>query len=166
MSYYDIDLFPRGGLLSRYYQTPDDFFGQLDEQVARAKADCGIRIFNMSLGAPSARQGLGDSTFAAQLDQIAKDHDVIFVVSAGNLRGLAARPPWPSEPEAALQMLAARTVADERITAPGDHLYGRTVAALNPPGLPAVVAEVPTTYSTRRPDPGGGRKPRPWHIVR
>lgn len=157
--FYDIDLFPRRGLLSRYYQTPEDFFDQLDEQVARAKSDFSIRVFNMSLGAQSMRQGLGYSSFAAQIDRIAKEHDVIFVVSAGNLRGAEARPPWPSAPEDALQMLAARTAADERITAPGEHLYGCTVTALNPPGLHPVVADVPTTYSRRGPGAGGARKP-------
>ena len=87
------------------------------------------------------------------------DKDEIFVVSAGNLRGLAARPPWPQEPEAALEMLATRGAADERISAPGDHLYGYTIAALNPPGLRGVVEDVPTTYSRRGPGPGGARKP-------
>jgi subtilisin family serine protease len=157
--FFDIDLMPRQGLLSRYFRTPDEFFDQLDEQVAKAKAEHGVRIFNMSLGSPAVRQGLGYSTLAAQLDRIAKEHDVIFVVSAGNLRRLAARPPWPPDPDAALQMLATRTASDERITPPGDHLYGCTVAALNPPGLQGAVADVPTTYSRRGPGPGGARKP-------
>jgi hypothetical protein len=157
--FYDIDLMPRRGLLARYFQTPDEFFDQLDEQVARAKAEHRVRVFNMSLGSPAVRHGLGYSSFAAQLDRIAKVHDVIFVVSAGNLRGLTARPPWPSDPEVALEMLAARTAADERITPPGDHLYGCTVAALNPPDLPNAVADVPTTYSRRGPGSGGARKP-------
>jgi Subtilase family len=157
--FYDIDLMPRRGLLSRYFQTPEEFFDQLDEQVAIAKADFGVRVFNMSLGAPGVRQGMGYSTFAAQLDRIAKERDVIFVVSAGNLRGSAARPSWPSEPDKALEMLATCTASDERITSPGDHLYGCTVAALNPPGLANVVPDVPTTYSRRGPGPGGARKP-------
>lgn len=157
--FYDIDLMPRRGLLSRYFQTPEDFFDQLDEQVAIAKADFGVRVFNMSLGAPGIRQGLGYSTFAAQLDRIAKERDVIFVVSAGNLRGSAARPSWPREPDKALEMLATRTATDERITSPGDHLYGCTVAALNPAGLANVVPDAPTTYSRRGPGPGGARKP-------
>ena len=157
--FYDIDLMPRRGLLSRYYQTPEDFFDQLDEQVAIAKAEFGVRVFNMSLGAPGVRQGMGYSTFAAQLDRIAKEHDVIFVVSAGNLRGGAARPSWPKAADKALEMLATRTAADERITSPGDHLYGCTVAALNPPFLANVDADVPTTYSRRGPGPGGARKP-------
>lgn len=157
--FYDIDMLPRRGLMGNYYQTPDDFFDQLDEQVARAKRDFGVRVFNMSLGAPTARQGSGYSSFAAQLDRIARDHDVIFVVSAGNLRGVEGRPPWPSDADEALQMLATRAATDERITAPGDHLYGFTVAALNPPGLQNVVPEAPATYSRRGPGPGGARKP-------
>src|SRR5262249_46488837 len=96
---------------------------------------------------------------AAEVDRIAKEHDVIFVVSAGNLQGADARPPWPSDPEDALQMLAARTAADERITAPGEHLYGCTVTAINPPGLPNVVGDVPTAYTRRGPGAGGARKP-------
>jgi subtilase family protein len=157
--FYDIDLLPRRDLLSRYYRTPDDFFDQLDEQIARAKTEHGVRIFNMSLGSPGLRQGHGYSSFAAQVDRIAKEHDVIFVVSAGNLRGAEARPPWPDDADDALQMLAARTVVDERIIAPAEHLYGCTVTALNPPGLPGVVADVPTTYSRRGPGAGGARKP-------
>jgi len=85
--FYDIDLFPRRGLLNRYYRTPEDFFDQLDEQVARAKSDYDIRVFNMSLGAQGMREGLSYSSFAAQVDRIAKEHNVIFIVSAGNLRG-------------------------------------------------------------------------------
>ena len=157
--FYDIDLMPRRGLVSRYYQLPEDFFDQLDEQVAIAKADFGVRVFNMSLGAPGVRQGLGYSSFAAQLDRIAKERDVIFVVSAGNLRGSTVRPSWPRLPSKALEMLATRTAADELITSPGDHLYGCTVAALNPPGFANVVADAPTTYSRRGPGPGGARKP-------
>lgn len=157
--FYDLDLLPRRGLLGRYFQTSDEFFDQLDEQVAKAKTEHGVRVFNMSLGSPAVRQGLGYSNFAAQLDRIAKEHDVIFVVSAGNLRGSGARPPWPSDPEAALEMLASRVATDERITAPGEHLYGYTVAALNPPGLQHAVANVPTIYSRRGPGPGGARKP-------
>jgi hypothetical protein len=54
--FYDIDILPRRGQLRAHYQTPDEFFDQLDAQVAVAKAD-GVRIFNMSLGAPGLRQG-------------------------------------------------------------------------------------------------------------
>ncbi len=157
--HYDVDIVPRRGLLGRYYQTPDEFFDQLDAQVEVAKRAHGVRIFNMSLGSPGVRQGIGYSSFAAQLDQIAKSRDVIFVVSAGNLSGRSARPEWPSDPDEALEMLASRAIADERITAPGEHLYGLTVGAINGPGVTGSVPEVPTTYSRRGPGPGGARKP-------
>jgi hypothetical protein len=89
---------------------------------------------------------------------------VIFVVSAGNLRGRDARPEWPSAPEKALEMLATRAIAEERITAPGDHLYGLTVGAINPPGVDGSVDGAPTTYTRRGPGPGGARKPELAHI--
>jgi Subtilase family len=147
--FYDIDMLPRRGLLSHYYKTPDEFFDQLEEQVIRAKREFEIRVFNMSMGSPTLRQGLGYSSFAAQLDQIAKDQDMIFVVSAGNLRGIEARPPWPANADAALEMLATRAAAEERISSPGDHLYGYTVSAINPPSLRGVVEDVPTNYPAR-----------------
>jgi len=162
--FFDIDVLPRRGLLSRYYQTPDEFFDQLETQIEAAKAEAGVRIFNMSLGAPGVRQGLGYSSFAAQLDRIARTHDVIFVVSAGNLRGREARPEWPAAAADALEMLATRAMAEERITSPGEHLYGLTVGAINPPHVDGAAADAPTTYTRRGPGPGGARKPELAHI--
>jgi hypothetical protein len=162
--HFDVDVLPKRGSLSRYYQTPEEFFDQLDAQVEAAKRSHGVRIFNMSLGSPGVRQGLGYSSFAAQLDQIAKTRDVVFVVSAGNLRGRNARPEWPNDPDDALEMLATRAIAEERITAPGDHLYGLTVGAINGPGISGCVADVPAAYSRRGPGPGGARKPELAHI--
>jgi hypothetical protein len=162
--FFDIDVLPKRGSISRYYRTPEEFFDQLDAQVAAAKGSHGVRIFNMSLGSPSIRQGIGYSSFAAQLDQIAKLRDVIFVVSAGNLQGRSARPEWPADPDDALEMLATRAIAEERITAPGDHLYGLTVGAINGPDNPGCVANAPAAYSRRGPGPGGARKPELAHI--
>ncbi|HZH10666.1 MAG TPA: S8 family peptidase [Microvirga sp.] len=162
--HFDIDILPKRGAIQRYYQTPDEFFDQLETEVEAAKAAANVRIFNMSLGAPGVRLGLGYSSFAANLDRIAITHDVIFVVSAGNLRGLEARPEWPAGAEDALEMLATRAIAEERITAPGEHLYGLTVGAINAPGIYGVTADVPTTYSRRGPGPGGARKPELAHI--
>ncbi|MBZ9910309.1 MULTISPECIES: S8 family peptidase [Mesorhizobium] len=161
--FFDIDVLPRRGLLGQYYQTPDEFFDQLETQIEVAKAE-GVRVFNMSLGAPGVRQGLGYSSFAANLDRIALTHDVIFLVSAGNLRGRDARPEWSATAEDALEMLATRAIAEERITAPGEHLFGITVGAINAPSVLGAVADVPTTYTRRGPGPGGARKPELAHI--
>ena len=157
--YYDIPLVPRQGLLRNYYIVPSDFFDQLEEEIARAKADASVRVFNLSLGSPGMRRGLGYSAFAKALDDIAMQHDVIFVVSAGNLRSTEARDPWPVDGNEAVQMLARGTAAEERITAPAEHLLGLSVGAVNPPGIPGHDEGLPTTYTRRGPGVGGARKP-------
>jgi len=157
--FYDLDLMPRHGLVGAYYQTPEEFFDQLEEQVARAKQEAGARVFNLSLGAPNMRKALGYTIFAQALDEIARTHDVVFVVSAGNLNGIEARPPWPADGDDAIAMLATRAGASERLTAPAEHLLGLSVGAINPPGVTGHEAEVPTTYTRRGPGAGGARKP-------
>ena len=157
--YYDIPLMPRPGLVPSYYVVFSDFFDQLEEEIIRAKSDAGVRVFNLSLGAPDMRRGLGYSVFAQALDDIAVEHDILFVVSAGNLRGPEARPPWPSDGDDAVRLLARGTAADELITAPAEHLLGLSVGALNPPGIAGHGADLPTTYTRRGPGVGGARKP-------
>ena len=44
--YFDIPLMPRRGLVANYYIVPSDFFDQLEEEVIRAKASAGVRVFN------------------------------------------------------------------------------------------------------------------------
>ncbi len=157
--YYDIPLMPRPGLVSSYYVVFSDFFDQLEEEVIRANSDAGVRVFNLSLGAPGMRRGLGYSVFAQALDDISAVHDILFVVSAGNLPGPAARAPWPSDGDDAVRLLARGTAADELITAPAEHLLGLSVGALNPPGIAGHGADLPTTYTRRGPGVGGARKP-------
>ena len=157
--YFDIPLMPRPGLVPSYYVVPSDFFDQLEEEVIRAKSDADVRVFNLSLGAPGMRRGLGYSVFAQALDDIAAEHDILFVVSAGNLRGPEARAPWPSDGDDAVRLLARGTAADQLITAPAEHLLGLSVGALNPPGIAGHGADLPTTYTRRGPGVGGARKP-------
>ena len=157
--YYDIPIMPRPGLVPNYYVVFSDFFDQLEEEVIRAKSDAGVRVFNLSLGAPGMRRGLGYSVFAQALDDIAVEHDILFVVSAGNLRGPEARAPWPSDGNDAVRLLARGTAADELITAPAEHLLGLSVGALNPPGIAGHSPDLPTTYTRRGPGVGGARKP-------
>ena len=157
--YYDIPLMPRPSLVPNYYVVFSDFFDQLEEEVIRAKSNAGVRVFNLSLGAPGMRRGLGYSVFAQALDDISAVHDILFVVSAGNLRGPQARPPWPSDGNDAVRLLAQGTAADELITAPAEHLLGLSVGALNPPGIAGHGSDLPTTYTRRGPGVGGARKP-------
>ena len=161
--FYDIPLLPRKGLLTQYYQTYSEFFDQLEEEILRAKSHSGVRVFNLSLGVPGMRRGLGYSVFANALDEIALEHDVIFVVSAGNLDGRGARAPWPVDGDNAVRMLAGGSTADDRLIAPAEHLRGLTVGAVNPPGIPGHNADLPTTYTRRGPGAGGARKPELCH---
>ena len=157
--YYDIPLMPRQDLLRSYYTVLSEFFDQLEEEVIRAKMTARVRVFNFSLGAPNVGHSLGYSVFAKALDDIATEHDVLFVVSAGNLRGTEARDPWPADGDDAVRLLARGGASDERITAPAEHLLGLSVGALNPPGVPGHNADLPTTYTRRGPGVGGARKP-------
>ena len=162
--YYDIPLMPREDLVGLYYLTFSDFFEQLEEEVARAKRDAGVRIFNLSLGSTVLTpRGLGYSIFARALDDMAVEHEILFVVSAGNLRGTDARDPWPENGGDAVRMLAGGSTTDERITAPAEHLLGLSVGAVNPPGIVGHNADLPTTYTRRGPGAGGARKPELCH---
>ncbi len=156
--YFDIPLMPRQGLVSSYYDMLSDFFDQLEEEVIRAKS-AGVRVFNLSLGMPGIRRGLDYSIFAQALDDIAAEHDILFVVSAGNLNGTEARPPWPSDGDEAVRLLTHGFATNEFITAPAEHLLGLSVGAINPPGIPGHIAALPTTYTRRGPGTGGARKP-------
>ena len=158
-SYYDIPLLPREGLLGKYFGMPSEFFDQLEEEIIRAKAEASVRIFNLSLGSKQVSQDLGYSPFAKALDDMATQHDVIFTVSSGNLRGIESRAPWPLDGDEAVQLLIRGITTNGRITAPAEHLLGLSVGAVNPPGVSGHHAGLPTTYTRRGPGAGGARKP-------
>jgi subtilisin family serine protease len=161
--FFDIDVLPRQGIRDKYYGSIEEFFDQLEEMIDRAKREAKVRVFNMSIGQRNPLQGYGYTRFAQLLDAIARQHDVVFVVSAGNL-GRFQRPPWPADGSSAVQMLASRSAADERILPPSEHLLGLSVGAINPPGLDAHVARMPTTYTCRGPGAGAARKPDLAHF--
>lgn len=157
--FYDLDIFPRRELRPSYYSDPEFFFDLLEEKIKAAKRDYGVRVFNLSFGMRSPLPRFGYSPIADRLDRMARLNDVILVVSAGNLHAGGARPSWPAEPAAALQMLAAFGTREEQITPPAEHLLGVTVGAVNPPGIVGHAPEMPTTYTRRGPGVGGARKP-------
>ena len=70
--FFDLAIMPPKHLLGKYYNTPDEFFDQLEELVVYAKAEAGTRIFNFSLGSPNVRTRHNYSTFASRLDEIAR----------------------------------------------------------------------------------------------
>jgi Subtilase family len=140
-----------------------DFLKEIDTGVEIARRDQGIRIFNMSLNLLDPVQGEGYGIVANLLDQIADKHDIIFVISAGNLRPTDCRSEWPADAQAALQHLASRNVI-ETVLQPAESSRSIAVGALNPPGCPGRVAGVPAAYTRRGPGLRVGVKPDVGHF--
>lgn len=162
--FYDLDIFPRKDLRPNYYNDIEFFFDLLDEKIKAAKNQFGVRVFNFSFGIQYARNRFSYSPIADRFDRIARANDVILVVSAGNLPPTGSRPIWPSDPGAAVQMLAGFGGREEQIIPPAEHLLGLTVGAINPPGVTGHGPQLPTTYTRRGPGVGGARKPDLAHF--
>lgn len=159
---FDLDLLPRRDLRSTYYPDPATFFDQVDESVRAAKQAANVRVINFSFACGPA-QTAAYSIAAEAFDSIARKHDVIFVVSAGNLNGVESRPPWPEAANDAIQMLAAQSQS-QGISAPAEAFHAVTIGALNPPGFADHPALLPTTYTRRGPGTGFSRKPDLAHV--
>ncbi|MEN9659194.1 MAG: hypothetical protein RL571_2659 [Pseudomonadota bacterium] len=141
-------LFPKG-----FY----DFLQQLDFEIPDAKKH-GVRIFNMSLSMSLPVEDDSYSFFASVIDEISDNHDVIFVLPAGNLDSAFSRDPWPSTPEDILAMLAKyRHSGKDRILQPCESIRSISVGALEPAS--EVNALKPSTYTRRGPGPALGIKP-------
>jgi hypothetical protein len=159
---FDLDLFPRKDLRSSYYPDYPTFFDQVDESVRAAKEATNVRVINFSFACGPAQTG-AYSIAAEAFDSIARKHDVIFVISAGNLESVDSRPAWPDNAGDAIQMLAAQS-QNQSITPPAEAFHAITVGAVNPPGFEDHPALLPTTYTRRGPGTGFSRKPDLAHI--
>jgi hypothetical protein len=147
----------------QYYPggTPE-FFDEIEEAVREMRQEHGVRIFNLSINL----DGPGDDTrygFAAQhLDAIARAHDVIFVLSAGNLAPVDQRVEWGADPTATLTALARENRTT--LTEPAESLFNVSVSALNPAGLSGQVDYALARYSRRGPGLRGAVKPELAHV--
>lgn len=148
---------------SEYFDGIGDFFDWLDLEVGRAKANHEIRIFNFSINFTEHVSTTDYSRTATLLDEISSNHDVIFVVSAGNLPAIDQRPKWPSKPESVVEYIATYGTND-RICQPADAVKAITVAAINPEGCSENLAGAPAVYSRRGPGVSLGVKPDVAHI--
>jgi hypothetical protein len=135
-----------------------DFLTELEHGVEIAKRDHGVRIFNLSLNLSEPVNDDSYGVVASLLDRIADKHEVLFVISAGNLRSSDCRPEWPSSATVAVQQLAARTLQDTLLQ-PAESSRCIAVGALNAPGCRGRVEGVPASYTRRGPGLRVGVKP-------
>jgi hypothetical protein len=159
---YDGAIFPNKDIASaftNYYPLgAKDFLAEIANTVAAAKEAYDVRIFNLSINMLSPVDEDHYGPFAEQLDAIADEHDVVFVISAGNLPQNEFRPLWPAKPADALKMLAARSTP-ETIFQPCESSRSLAVGGLTPPGVPPHIGGTPACYSRRGPGLKVGVKP-------
>jgi len=162
--FFDYDLFSedQNKLEENFEQGFIGMMRQLDAQLSESKPE-GLRVINLSLNPEVMTDQNGYSPYAAILDQIADKHDVIFVISAGNLEGGSVRDRWPDEATPALQQLATyRQLGADRIYVPGETARNITVGAFEP--MDAEGRTRPARYSRRGPATSAGIKPDFAHI--
>ncbi|UWD79260.1 S8 family peptidase [Curtobacterium flaccumfaciens] len=152
-----------GMLFGRYYPGgAAEFLDEIEDAVRDARKRHNVRVFNLSVNFDAP----GDDTrygFAAQrLDEIARRHDVIFVISGGNLPPTDYRTEWGDNPDRNLAALVRETRTT--ISEPAESLFNVAVSALNPPGIPGQVPFALTRYSRRGPGLRGATKPDLAHV--
>lgn len=156
---YDIPLYPKGPFMARFPRGFSDFLEEIEQAVAEAKEEAGVRIFNLSINAVAPVEQHRYSIYASRLDQIADTYGVIFVNSAGNLLPSQARSPWQKRPADVVNYFASRTsTSADTIFKPAESVRSIAVGALNPPGTDQV-PDVPTVYTARGPGLQVGVKP-------
>jgi hypothetical protein len=154
---YDIPLYPSGPFMARYPRGFSDFLEELEQAVAEAKNQRGVRVFNLSINAVAPVERHRYSIYASRLDQIADAYGVIFVNSAGNLPPSEARSAWQKRTGDVINYFASRTSPDT-IFKPAESVRSISVGALNPPNTDQIT-DAPTVYTTRGPGLQVGVKP-------
>ncbi|MBD5804539.1 Subtilase family protein [Azoarcus sp. Aa7] len=163
-TFFDYDLYSedQNKLEDNFEQGFLGMMRQLDAQLTASKPE-GLRVINISLNPEEMTDQNGYSPYAAILDQIADKHDVIFVISAGNLEGAEVRDRWPDGATPALQHLVSyRPLGADRIYVPGETARNLTVGAFEP--VDASGRTRPARYSRRGPATSAGIKPDFAHI--
>jgi hypothetical protein len=158
----DLDIFPNHqalGAFEEYYPNGfEDFLAEMDLAIAIAKQRHGVRIFNLSLNLEQQVNEAIYSPFAALLDSIAEKHDIIIVISAGNLKEDKFRGVWPSDPGKVASHLLPHAGSD-RIFQPAESVYSISVGAINPPEALGHIAGAPSPYTRCGPGMKVGVKP-------
>lgn len=128
----EISVLPKAGSFGDVYRLRgfEEFLFMLNNAIAEAVQLTGVRVIGLSMNIPQPRLSDDYSLFAKELDSIAMEHNVILVVSAGNLK--VAHQDWSlNDPDANIAEYTSRN--DDVVYSPGESLRNITVGALNPP---------------------------------
>ncbi|MBN3769269.1 S8 family serine peptidase [Burkholderia sp. Se-20378] len=91
----DIALQTKDAFAGEYYENGSaKFMDALDQLIGECRRNHSVRVFNFSLNNNTEVSKSDFSEEAIKLDEIARRHDVFFVISAGNAVGNDARPEW------------------------------------------------------------------------
>lgn len=143
----------------------------LEQAVTYFSGELGCRVFNLSLGNENAPyDGRHIRGVAYTLDRLARDYNVLFVVSAGNFRGTETLPrtDWRSEypgylfaeessiidPAPALNVLTIGSLANHTATANEQRHGNREVTELSPAS-----EDQPSPFTRHGPSLKGAIKP-------
>lgn len=148
---YDIAVYPNSdNAFATYHRDITGFLDEVENAVAQAKAQHGVRVFNFSMNVQVLVAADHYSKVASRLDHIADTYDVLIFISAGNLNINAGRPEWPLTPAMALQLMAASQ--NDGVQVPAESARNIAVGALNPAGLGGNnVDHAPARYNRRGP---------------
>jgi len=128
---FDAQVLPAGGVWEY------ELMNRIEEAVGQRAGS--IKVWNCSFSMHGPCPAGGYSKFAAFMDEVARDHDVVFVQAAGNYEGVPART-WPASGH-----------HDDGISSPAEAVDSITVGALT--HLEGAITKVgePASYSRRGP---------------
>nr|WP_276533785.1 S8 family peptidase [Stenotrophomonas acidaminiphila] len=116
-----------------------------------------VKVWNLSIGVPSPHQSPEFSWLARELDVLASQRNVLFVVSAGNDIEPTPLRPWPAGDHG----IAGRDI----ICSPADTVLGLTVGSIaHSTEQGGVKRGEPAPYSRRGPGPAAIPKPEVVHF--
>jgi hypothetical protein len=134
----DVAVFPndqKAGAFGSYYNDLPQFFDEMGNAVADARARHGVRVFNMSLNILQPVAPDRYSRHAARLDHIAEVNNAVVFISAGNINAQDLRPEWPADATAALVNLA--NGRNDGLLTPAESARNVAVAASIRPAMTA-----------------------------
>ena len=132
----------------------EDLLSRIEDAVRAAPE---VRVWNLSLGVPTPCIGPEFSVFACELDELARQNRILFVISAGNYVAPLPLRPWPAD--------VWHQDGRDIIGPPADSVLGLTVGSIahSHGNQSAVKSHEPAAYSRRGPAPGLLPKPEVVH---